>query len=100
MSISAGPTDKPLQGTRYSRIEAILRAELSPTLLEIRDESHLHAGHNADAAAGGETHFRIKIASPRFAGLSRVAQHQLVNTALAYEFNYGLHALALTTLVI
>lgn len=80
--------------TRYQRITDKLTAALQPTALELRDISHTHAGH---AGAGIETHFTLKIESPRFAGLSRVQQHQLVNAALADEFESGLHALAITT---
>lgn len=83
--------------TRALRIEEILRAALAPTLFELRDESHLHAGHNAEAAAQGQTHYRLTIASARFAGMTRVAQHRLVNELLKDEFETGLHALALTT---
>jgi BolA family transcriptional regulator, general stress-responsive regulator len=79
---------------RDNRITQKLKAALQPTLLEVRDISHLHAGH---AHAGVETHFTVKITSPHFKGLSRVAQHQLVNAALKDEFENGLHALALTT---
>lgn len=85
--------------TRYQRITDKLTAALQPTVLELRDISHTHAGH---AHAGIETHFQLKIASPQFDGLSRVAQHQLVNQALATEFedgpDGGLHALAITTI--
>ena len=46
-------------------------AELSPTALEVIDESELHRGH-AGWREGGQTHFRIRMAAPVFAGLSRV----------------------------
>ncbi len=82
--------------SRRDRIESILRTALTPTHLELRDESHLHAGHNADAAAHGETHFRLSVDSPRFAGLTRIEQHRIVNDLLKEEFSAGLHALALT----
>ena len=36
--------------------------KLEPALLEIIDESHLHAGH-AGARDGGESHFRVNIVS-------------------------------------
>jgi len=83
---------------RHNRITEKLKAALQPTLLEVRDISHLHAGH---AGAGIETHFNVTIVSPAFKGLSRVAMHQRVNEILKDEFGNGehggLHALALKT---
>ena len=59
------------------------------------DDSAKHAGH-AGARAEGQTHYSVLLVSDRFAGLSRVDRHRLVNAALAPEFAAGLHALALT----
>jgi len=73
-------------------IESKLREALSPTLLEVVDFSAEHAGH-AGSRPGGETHFRIKIESENFRGLSRVQQHQLVYAALALELKSNIHAL-------
>jgi BolA family transcriptional regulator, general stress-responsive regulator len=75
-------------------MKAALTAAFSPDLLEIDDESHLHHGH-AGAAPGGETHYAVRIRTPVFAGLSRVARHRAVNQALADEFATGLHALSI-----
>lgn len=82
--------------TRPDRIEARLREALGATRVAVVDESHLHVGHPADR--GGDTHFRVTVVSPRFAGLSKVAAQRLVYEALAEEFDRGLHALALHTL--
>ena len=51
-----------------------------------------------DLAADGD-HYRARIASPAFAGLSRVKQHQLVYAALGGRMGGELHALALETTV-
>lgn len=67
-----------------------------PTALEVIDESHLHAGH-AGARPQGETHFRVKITSSQFAGLSRVQCHRLVNETLSVELAGPIHALAIST---
>lgn len=80
--------------TRAARIHAALMAALAPTELGVTDESAKHAGH-AGARAGGETHYAVRVVSDRFEGLSRVGRHRLVNTALAAEFDSGLHALSL-----
>lgn len=70
---------------------------LSPTRLEVLDESHAHAGHAGADGSGFGTHFRVRIASPRFAGLSRVARHRLVYDALQVFIHRGVHALAIET---
>lgn len=75
-----------------AQVEAALRAALAPASLQVRDDSHLHAGH-AGAAQG--RHFHIQIASSRFAGLPRVARHRLVYHALADLIAHGIHALAI-----
>lgn len=77
---------------RTDRIRARLTEAFSPELLDVRDDSYLHEGH-AGATPGGGTHYAVRIRSPKLAGLSRVAQHRAVNTALADEFASGLHAL-------
>ncbi len=71
-----------------------LKIALSPTHLEVLDESHQHQGHGG-WREGGETHFRIRIVSPAFAGQSRVAVHRTINALLAEELNSGVHALAI-----
>jgi BolA family transcriptional regulator, general stress-responsive regulator len=75
------------------RIVARLTA-LDPILLDIVDESHLHAGH-AGAREGGSTHYRVRVVSAQFEHQSRVARHRLVYSLLTAEFADGLHALAL-----
>jgi stress-induced morphogen len=47
--------------------------------------------------AGDGDHYRAVIRSAAFAGLSRVAQHQLVYAALKGRMGQQLHALALDT---
>ena len=59
---------------------------------EVQDDSHLHAGH---AGAREGRHFTVRIASARFAGLSRVARHRLVYDALGPLGAQGVHALAI-----
>ena len=76
------------------RIVARLTEGLEPQRLAVIDESDRHAGH-AGARPGGGTHYRVRIVSAKFAGLSRVARHRLVYDLLPSEFADGLHALAL-----
>jgi BolA protein len=79
------------------RIRAKLTAGLQPTRLDIRDESHRHAGH-AGARPEGETHFRLEIVSAAFAGASRIDRQRKVYRLLDDELKGSVHALALTTL--
>lgn len=50
-----------------------------------------------DDLAGDGDHYRARIVSTAFAGLSRVKQHQLVYAALKGRMGGELHALALET---
>jgi BolA family transcriptional regulator, general stress-responsive regulator len=70
-------------------------AALEPTSLDLIDESAKHAGH-AGAQPGGETHWRLSIVSPRFAGKPTVARHRMVYQALGELMQNPIHALAIT----
>jgi BolA protein len=69
-------------------VEATIREKLvealHPVRLDIVNESHLHAGHGS-APDTGESHFRVLVVSPLFAGKSRLARQRLVNEALAED---------------
>jgi BolA protein len=80
-----------------ANLELRLRQRLAPTALVVIDESHLHAGHIGANDTGMGTHFRLRIASPHFAGKSRVACHRLVYDSLQDFIDQGLHALAIET---
>jgi len=67
---------------------------LSPSRLELEDESARHAGH-AGAAPGGNTHWRLRIESPAFAGQSTVARHRMVYAALGDLMRHPIHALSI-----
>lgn len=68
-------------------------AGLNPTRLEIIDESEQHRGHGG-WQEGGESHFRIRMASPQFAGLGLIARHRLVHRSLG-DIMPRIHALAM-----
>lgn len=74
------------------QIRNCLQAALSPTRIQVEDDSHQHAGH-AGASEGG--HFTVRLASARFEGLSRVARHRLVYDSLGSLAAQGVHALAI-----
>ncbi len=69
-------------------------AALEPVDLELIDESAQHAGH-VGARPGGNTHWRLTIVSPRFAGQSTVARHRMVYQALGELMQNPIHALAI-----
>jgi len=73
-----------------------LMVALRPTRLDVINESHLHAGHRSSPGTG-ESHFRLLIVSPAFAGKSRVERQRMVNDALAEELKGRVHALAMKT---
>jgi BolA protein len=75
------------------RIEDKLTSAFAPESLQVIDESHLHAGH-AGHRPGGESHFRVYLVAPAFAGKSRLERHRMVNQALAAELEESVHALA------
>ena len=76
------------------RLQSKLIAAFEPEHLEVIDESHQHEGHGG-WRPGGETHFRLRIVSDAFSGMSRVAIHRAVNSLLAEELAGGVHALAI-----
>jgi BolA family transcriptional regulator, general stress-responsive regulator len=80
-------------------VQQFLQERLQATRLEVLDESGAHAGHsgNPDGSSFG-THLRVRIASPQFANLSRVAAHRLVYDACEGFLERGLHALAIEIL--
>ncbi len=73
-------------------LDTALRLPLQATSLDVRDDSHLHAGH---AGAREGRHFSVRVVSERFKGLSRVARHRLVYDAAAVLMERGIHALAI-----
>ncbi len=67
---------------------------LRPTQLELVDESAQHAGH-AGASPGGNTHWRLTIASAEFEGKPTVARHRMIYQALGDLMQHPIHALTI-----
>jgi BolA family transcriptional regulator, general stress-responsive regulator len=84
------------QESRPDRIRRLVSAALAPTVLELTDESALHAGHAGAASGGG--HYRMKIVSSRFEGLRLVTRHRLVYDSVHDMMHTEIHALAITAL--
>lgn len=81
-------------GPVATEIDRRLRAALDPTLLEIIDDSESHRGH-AGHDGSGESHFKLRIASPAFAGQTRVGRQRLVYDALGDLMRTRIHALSI-----
>ena len=78
---------------REQRLRQRLESRFAPSVLVIKDESHLHAGHAG--AAGGHSHFRIRIVAEAFRNVSPVARHRLVYAAVDDLLKTDIHALAI-----
>ena len=76
---------------RVERIRASLESALQPISLEVRDDSHRHAGH--EGARDGRGHFAVAIVSEAFSGLPPLARHRLVYQALGTMMQTDIHAL-------
>jgi len=76
---------------RTVTIERLLTSAFAPTKLQVKDQSHLHAGHAG--AREGKGHFDVTIVSDKFAGLSRIQRHRMVYDALGSFMQSDIHAL-------
>lgn len=74
------------------RIEKTLQENLKPKFLEVKNNSHLHAGHAGDNGTN-ETHFEVRIEAEELRELNKVNAHRKINQLLKGEFEKGLHAL-------
>jgi BolA protein len=74
-----------------------LTAALSPSHLQLEDQSQQHIGH-AGHDPRGESHFALTIESLAFAGLSRVERQRKVYAALGELMKERVHALTIRAL--
>ncbi len=75
-----------------------LTEKFLPSFLDIKNVSHLHAHHKAMIdlhASHDQTHFNIIIVSDTFKGISLIARHRLIYSALQQEIQFHIHALAI-----
>jgi BolA protein len=71
-----------------------LNSALSPTRVDLVDDSEQHRGHGGYNPAG-ESHFSLSIESPVFAGKSRVERQRMIYAALGDLMNARVHALSI-----
>lgn len=76
---------------RTQKIEHLLQAAFEPQRLLVKDQSHLHAGH--EGARDGKGHFAVSIVSDAFSGLSTLERHRAVYSALGDMMLTDIHAL-------
>ena len=69
-----------------------LDSALSPTRIELVDDSEKHRGHGGYNPAG-ESHFTLEIESEAFAGKSRVERQRMIYKALGELMRERVHAL-------
>ena len=74
-----------------------LNASLSPTRIELIDESEKHRGH-AGHDPRGESHFALTIESAAFEGQSRVQRQRAIYAALSELMEERVHALSIKAL--
>jgi BolA protein len=72
-------------------------AVLSPTTIEIIDDSAQHAGHAGAKSGGG--HYRLSLTSATFSGQNIVARHRAIYQALGDLMHTRIHALSINASV-
>jgi BolA protein len=78
---------------RVERIRQALQEALDPELLEVKDDSHRHAGH--EGARDGRGHFKVHVVSAAFEGKLPLARHRAVYAALGTMMETEIHALSI-----
>lgn len=78
-----------MSGPLQSALHDKLVDALSPSVLEIENESHRHS------AGAPESHFKVTLVAEAFEGKSLVQRHRAVNALASEELAAGLHALSI-----
>src|SRR4029077_16705952 len=86
--------DAPRTGPVATEMLSRLSSALSPTHVELTDESEQHRGHGGYNPAG-ESYFSVAIESAAFTGKSRVERQRLVYSALGDLMKERVHALSI-----
>ena len=79
---------------RVAMIRERLTEAFSPISLDIRDESHKHAGH-AGARESGGGHFMVTIVADAFSGKKPLQRHRMIYEALGDAMQTDIHALSI-----
>jgi len=84
----------PATGPVATEMLERLSSALSPTRIDLRDDSEAHRGHGGYNPAG-ESHFTLLVESPAFAGKSRVERQRMIYAALGELMDARVHALSI-----
>ncbi|KAL8273019.1 hypothetical protein Esti_003072 [Eimeria stiedai] len=85
-----------VKGPVQTTMEKKLQEALSPSFLEVVNESAAHKGHAGNPSPHlEETHFMLRIRSNKFRGKTLVQQHRLIYEVLRQELREGVHALSI-----
>lgn len=84
------PSTGPVAAEMLRRLDSAL----SPTRVELSDDSEQHRGHGGYNPAG-ESHFSLAIESPAFAGKNRVERQRMIYAALGDLMESRVHALSI-----
>ena len=76
---------------RVAQIENRLSAAFAPDELLVKDQSHLHAGH--EGARDGRGHFEVTIVADAFEGCRPLQRHRMVFEAMGSLMETDIHAL-------
>lgn len=73
---------------------ARLNSALSPTSIELIDDSEQHRGHGGYNPAG-ESHFSLRVESAAFASMNRIERQRMIYAALGDLMRERVHALSI-----
>jgi BolA family transcriptional regulator, general stress-responsive regulator len=66
---------------------------ISPSILDVTDDSALHAGHHGNEGGG---HYTVDITSSHFIGKSQIMRHRIIYQILADLIPIKIHALSIS----
>ena len=81
---------------RTQRMRQALQEGLDTDDIAIRDDSHLHAGH--EGAKTGLGHFHVTVRSAHFTGTNQISRHRMIYKALGDMMQTDIHALSIRAL--
>ena len=85
---------EPSTGPVAAEMRRRLNLALSPTRIELTDDSEQHRGHGGYNPAG-ESHFSLRVESAAFAGKNRVQRQRMIYAALGELMDQRVHALSI-----
>jgi BolA family transcriptional regulator, general stress-responsive regulator len=87
------PTSPIEIGELLAQVKVKLTEAMSPSFINIIDESHLHIGH--EGAKGGGKHLNLEIISEEFTDKSAIERHRMIYVALGEIMGTDIHALSI-----